>query len=200
MIRDLFIAATLLALARSAVAQVADQPTVRAGDVWKFVAYYAVPSVTPNRIWRVTAVTSEGIEGTEDGEPLRLTRDLNVIDSPRTRESNPRLLVFPLAVGKQWQFESDWEFKPKSSKGTYSVNVEVVSYEKVSVVAGEFEAFKLVARETLGGTSPLGTKYVGQATRTYWYAPTARAVVKSVSHNPYLGSATAELVAVELRP
>lgn len=191
--------AALLAFCGCAGAQSAGVPDVRVGDRWQFSAYYSVPSSVPDRIWEVTAMTSAGIEGTEDGRPLRLTRELNVLDSPRTRESNPRLLSFPLSVGKRWRFESDWEFKPKGSKGKYRVHVEVVSFEKVTVPAGDFDAFKLQAREALSGTSPIGTRYSGEASRTYWYAPAARAIVKSVSHNPYLGSATVELVAMELR-
>jgi hypothetical protein len=92
------------------------------------------------------------------------------------------------------------QFKPKGSQGTSVVDVAVVGYEKVTVPAGEFEAFKLTSKETLSGTSPVGSHYAGETTRTYWYAPAARAIVKSVSHNPYLGPITAELVTFELRP
>jgi putative ABC transport system substrate-binding protein len=35
---------------------------------------------------------------------------------------------------------------------------------------------------------------------TYWYAPAARAIVKSVTHNPYLGMSTVELVEFQLQP
>jgi hypothetical protein len=198
LIRNFLFVVTLIVLGPSAVAQSASRPDVKAGDTWKFALYYTVPTIITDRVWKVTAVTAAGIEGTEDGQPLRLTHDLNVLDSPRTRESNPRLLSFPLSVRKRWQFESEWEFKPKNSRGKYVVDVIVESYEKVTVAAGEFEAFKLTAREALSGTSPIGTKYAGEATRTFWYAPAARAIVKSISHNPYLGSATVELVVMEL--
>jgi hypothetical protein len=62
-----------------------------------------------------------------------------------------------------------------------------VGRERVSVPAGDFDAFKLFARGTLGGSSPMNTFYAGETTTTYWYAPSARAIVKSVHHNPYLG-------------
>ena len=190
----------LLFVGGQALAQSATRPEIKVGDQWRFAAYYTVPTATPNRAWQVTAVTAVGIEGTENGEPLRLTHDLNVRESPRGTESNPGLLAFPLSVGKRWKFESDWEFKPKGSRGKYAVDVTVAAYERISVVAGAFDAFKLTAREALSGTSPIGTHYSGAATRTYWYAPAARAVVKSVSHNPYLGWSTVELVELELRP
>lgn len=79
-------------------------------------------------------------------------------------------------------------------------DVTVVAYEKVTVPAGEFDAFKLTAKESLSGTSPINSQYAGEITRTYWYAPAARAVVRVISHNPYLGPSTVELVAFELRP
>jgi len=201
MIRDCVIAVFTLSLfAEAAIAQSVDRPDVKVGDQWKFAVYYTVPSTTPNRTWVITSVTATGIEGTENGEPLRLTRDLNVIESPRSKDSNPGLLNFPLVVGKRWQYESDWEFKPKKSSGKATVDVVVLAYERVTVPAGEFDAFKLSAREALSGTSPIGSQYAGETTRTYWYAPAVRAIVKSVSHNPYLGPSTVELVGFELRP
>ena len=145
-------------------------------------------------------MTAAGIEGTEDGEPLRLTRELNVLESPHTLESNPGLLRFPLEVGKRWRYETDWLFKPKGSRGRSSVDVAVVAFEKIRVPAGEFDAFRLASREALSGTSPIGSQYAGETTRTYWYAPAARAIVKMETRNPYLGPSTVELVAFELRP
>jgi hypothetical protein len=182
------------------LAQIADLPDVKAGDEWKFAAYYTVPSVTPNRTWVITSVTSIGIEGTENGEPLRLTRELNVLESPRTRESTPKALSFPLEVGKRWRYDSDWVFKPKASSGSTTVDVMVVGHETIKVPAGEFDAFRLVAVGSLRGTSPINSKYAGETTETYWYAPTARAIVKSVRHNPYLGTTTVELVEFRLKP
>lgn len=52
----------------------------------------------------------------------------------------------------------------------------------------------------MSGTSPIGSRYDGEVKRTYWYAPAARTIVKWVSHNPYLGPSTTELVSFELRP
>jgi hypothetical protein len=194
------VVAVLVLIADPAVAQMAARPDVKVGDQWQFAVYYTVRSTTPNRTWLVTSVTATGIEGTENGEPLMLTQDLNVLESPRTRESNPRLLDFPLKVGKRWHYVNDWVFKPKGSKGRVTADVAVISYERVTIPAGEFDAYKLTSTEGLSGTSPINSQYAGETTRTYWYAPAARAIVKSVSHNPYLGPSTIELVAFDLRP
>lgn len=192
--------ATLAAVAGATIAQTAERPDAKVGDQWKFAVYYTIPSAAPNRTWLITSVSATGIAGTENGEPLRLTRELNVMESPRERQSNPGLLSFPLEVGKRWHYVTDWVFKPKGSNGNSVVDVDVIAYEKVAVPAGEFDAFKLASRETLGGTSPIGSQYAGETTRIYWYAPAARAIVKSISHNPYLGSSTVELVAFEPGP
>jgi hypothetical protein len=191
---------TLALFADPAVAQNAERPDVKVGDQWKFAVYYTVPSATPNRTWLVTSVSATDIVGTENGEPLRLTRELNVLESPRDKYSNSKLLAFPLTVGKRWQYVTDWVFKPKGSEGKSAIDITVIAYEKVAVPAGEFDAFKLTSRESMSGTSPVGSVYAGETTRTYWYAPAARAIVKVVSHNPYLGPSTVALVGFELRP
>jgi hypothetical protein len=66
------------------------------------------------------------------------------------------------------------------------------------VPAGEFDAFKLVATDRISGTSPINSQYAGEIVRTYWYAPAARAVVKIVTANPYLGPSTVELTGFRL--
>jgi hypothetical protein len=187
-------------LAHPALAQRAERPVVEVGDRWQFVRYYSVASTTPNVTWEISSVTATEISGTENGEPLLMTPDLNVLESPASKQSNPNGLRFPLEVGKRWRFATDWLFKPKESRGSLLVDVEVVTHERVAVPAGEFEAFKLVSKGELSGTSPINSQYVGVITTTYWYAPAARAIVKSVTHNPYLGLSTVEMVAYQLRP
>lgn len=195
------LAATLVfAVAGPALGQVAQRPDVRVGDEWRFAVYYAVRTTEPSRTWSITSVNASGIDGTENGEPLRLTRDLDVLDSPRSAYTDPQWLRFPLEVGQRWRFRTDWHFKPKGSKGSSHVDVEVAAYEKVVVPAGEFDAFRLMSRATLDGTSPIGSRYGGDSTTTYWYAPAARAIVKSVNHNPYLGVTNVELVSFRRAP
>jgi hypothetical protein len=181
------------------LAQKADRPAVQVGDQWHFVLYYSVPSTTPNRLWVVRSTGPGGIEATENGEPLTLTRDLNIRESPTQKYSNQQALRFPLRVGQRWRYETDWVFKPKQSQGHAVVKVHVQLREKVTVPAGEFDAFKLVSKSGVSGTSPIRSQYAGEITTTYWYAPAARAIVKSVTHNPYLGTSTVELVRLQLQ-
>ncbi len=196
----LCVGAGLALLAGPALAQRTERPEVRVGDRWQFVRYYSVPSTKPNLAWEINSVTATEISGTENGEPLLMTPDLNVVDLPMNKQSNPKALSFPLEVGNRWRFASDWLFKPKGSKGSIVVDVEVVAHEKVEVPAGEFEAFKLVSKGRVSGTSPINSQYDAVITTTYWYAAAARATVKSVTQNPYLGVSTVEMVAYQLRP
>jgi hypothetical protein len=131
---------------------------------------------------------------------LTLTPELNVLESPQSTDSNPLALSFPLEVGKRWRYATDWLFKPKGSKGRSIVDVAVVGYETITVPAGQFDAFKLSSKASLQGTSPINSQYAGEVTRTYWYAPAARAIVRSVSHNPYLGPTSVDLVELQLQP
>ena len=182
-----------------ATAQTAERPDVKVGDRWQFAVYWATPSTQPSRVWEITAITRSVFEGTENGEPLILSHVLGVVDSPREKNSNPETLRFPLEVGKRWRYSTEWVFKPKNSKGSSVVDVIVVGHEKVTVPAGEFDAFKLVASATIRGVSGINSQIDAETKTTYWYAPAARSVVKSVTHNPYLGTSTVELVGVQLR-
>jgi hypothetical protein len=189
-----------LTLTGPAWAQEATRPDVKVGDQWRFAVYHTVPTTTPARTWVITAVGPAKIEGTENGEPLALTPDLNVLDSPQSAYSNPLALSFPLTVGKRWRYVTEWLFKPKGSKGSSTVDVIVTAYEKIVVPAGEFDAFRLSSTASLHGISPINSHYAGEVTTTYWYAPAARAVVRSTSHNPYLGPTSVDLVELRLIP
>jgi hypothetical protein len=190
----------LTGLPEAALAQKAQRPVARVGDQWHFAAYLEVPSRTPNRTWVISSATEDGFAGTENGEPLKLTRELNVLDSPRQTETNPRALSFPLEVGKRWRYASEWLYKFKGSRGTIDVEVVVEAHERVQVPAGTFDAFRLVSKGSLGGHAPSGTFFAGDVTSTYWYAPAARAIVKSATHNPYQGRSHFELVGYSLQP
>jgi len=186
--------ALCIAIAADASAQAVERPELKSGDRWSFVVWYTQPATIPNREWIVETVAADRITGTENGEPLVLTRDLGVLESPRNIESNPKWLRFPLAVGDRWSFEDNFYVKYKNSRGSIRAEVAVVGYEKVRVPAGEFDAFKLEASAQMGGISGIGSTIDAEAKHTYWYAPEARAIVKWEARNPYLGPSTTELV------
>lgn len=190
-----------VALAGTGFAQEAPLPRVSVGDRWQHVVYYGERSTVPNRTWVITHITPEAIEATENGEPLRLTPELNVLESPARKDSTALALRFPLRVGARWRYETDSWFTDNNSTARSVVSVVVLAHEKVSVVAGEFDAFKLQATGHFSGRSKGGPGILaGEFTSTYWYAPSVRTIVKSTLTSPYRGTSNVELVKAELQP
>jgi hypothetical protein len=178
LLRNLTSAALLAAMSTVSVtvlAQTADRPTLKVGDRWTYEVHigpWRVKSIDRPR--EITAVTPERIEGTENGSAFVMTTDLNNVESALRKDSDLRLLSFPLEVGKKWSFSDEYtDYSYGGMEGKMDVGATVVGYEKVRVPAGEFDAFKLQAdgKWVSGGAS-------GGFSRAYWYAPAARAVVK----------------------
>jgi hypothetical protein len=186
----------------AAVAQKAakvDRPDVKVGDQWQFAMSGSYKATAADLNWVVTAVTPTEIKATENGQPLLLTRDMNQVESPRRQDSDLRLLSFPLEVGKAWTYVNDYLLKDSGTKGQQKYSVVVLTYEKVRVPAGEFDAFKLEATGTFSGTAYVGP-VSGSSSRTYWYAPAARAIVKDEINDPHRGRYGFELVQFKLQP
>jgi hypothetical protein len=188
----------LAVLAGPALAQKADRPSVKAGDQWRFETRLGPVGVKSSDIVRViTSVTPSRIEGTENGIALVLTPELNNVESPRSKNSDQRLLNFPLAVGKQWNFTDDYELTVEQVPGRGNFSAKVVGYGKVRVPAGEFDAFKLEAKGkwVTGGAT-------GEASWTYWYAAAARSIVKIEErwYKNVSSHGTRELVEFKLQP
>ena len=176
-----------------------DRPNVKVGDQWQFVMNSSAGATGRTLAWVVTSVTPAEIKATENGEPLLLTPNLNQLESPRRKDADLRLLSFPLDVGKSWTYVNDYLFKDTGTKGQMKHSVVVLTYEKVRVPAGEFDAFKLESTGSFSGMSDAGA-ISGLSSRTYWYAPAVRAIVKEVIDDPYLGRYGFELVDVKLQP
>lgn len=149
----------------------------------------------------VTSVGPDAILGTENGQPLRLTPELNPRESPLVTQSGTELLRFPLQVGQQWRNVMQVRFKDNGSTARVETLVRVAAHEKVRVAAGEFDAFRLEAKGTIDGNSYGGSGQLrGETATTYWYAPAARAIVKSTNRNTCRGESTVELVSYRLQP
>jgi len=124
-----------------------DRPDVKPGDQWQFKMGGNARAPELDLTWVVTSVTAADIKAMENGKPLLLTTDLNQVESPRRKDSDLRLLSFPLEVGKAWTYVNDYVFKDTGTKGQQKYSVVVLAYEKVRVPAGEFDAFSLKRRE-----------------------------------------------------
>ena len=198
-VQHLFSAAVLAiaTLSGPALAQKAERPDVKVGDQWRFEVHLgtgpgAMKVQDVSRV--VTSVTAAGIERTDNGVKVLLTPELNEIESTSYKHSDSRLLNFPLEVGKQWHCTDNILSKFIGKEVRTDWSVAVVGYEKVRVPAGEFDAFKLEAK----GSWISGSK-TGEESRTYWYAPAARGVVKSEIQDTS-GLTTTELAEFHLQP
>ena len=190
----------IFAIAASpALAQKADRPEVKVGDEWQFLSYTVVPIQKPNVVWVITSVTPTGIAGASNGKPLTLTPDLNIIESPTRKFSDRRVLSFPLEIGKSWTYSTHVELKDLGGTLRQDAGGTAAAYEKVTVPAGQFDAFKI---ETTGKFGQEGAAGAGarEFTETTWYAPSARAVVKQVYRDPVMGERVLELASFKLQP
>ena len=186
----------LAILASPALAQTADRPVVKVGDEWQFMQYTVTPVQKPNLVWVITSATPTGIAGTSNGKPLSLTPDLNIIESPTRKFSDRRNLSFPLEIGKSWTYSTHVELKDLGGTLRQDAGVTVAAYEKVIVRAGLFDAFKIEAKGKWEGA---GTGTV-DFTDSYWYAPSARAIVKQVYWDSRFGERVLELASFKLQP
>ena len=190
--------AALATLAASAPAQTqqAARPVVKPGDRWRFETTIDGKHVAwLDREWVIKSINPMEIDGTENGKPLALTPNLNILDSPTRTDTDRRLLAFPLQVGERWRFSDDYTVSSVDVPSRGDFRVAVAAYGKVHVPAGDFDAFRLVAkgRWTAGGLH-------GETTLTYWYAPAARAIVKIEAEDSVWGTRTRELAEYHLQP
>ena len=179
----------------------AERPDVKVGDRWKIVCTQGREKWELVRV--VGSVGETQITFTENGKPATMTPELNPLESVRRKDSDNRRLSFPLEVGKQWEFTNKWldhTSNPPDAAGSENAKVKVVSYEKVRVPAGEFDTFALKWNSSwnnsMGGT--------GMSDYTYWYAPAARAIIKSNLRVTWQGGgnpdALCEVVELKLQP
>lgn len=84
---------------------------------------------------------------------------------------DPQALHFPLFIGKSWETEVEAE-STDGSHSVYKNKYVVEEYTKVETGAGNLEAFRIKA--DLINTD---TNWEGHS--DYWYAPSAKAIVKS---------------------
>ena len=83
---------------------------------------------------------------------------------------------FPMNTSKKWEKDYETTHTSDGAKTAGTLKAEVISYEKVTVPAGTFDAFKTeyyAFYQRVDGTSRHG-KFIN----TYWYAPSAKRFVK----------------------
>ena len=157
-------------------------PSYKVGDTWTIIQRRTDAEPGTPYVLRVVAVTEEQttLASSWNGGPLKeidfnnqgnMTRDAG----GTTYEPSEESLNFPMTVGKSWDFHHVQRF----TGGTLDVSGrdEIVAFERVQVAAGSFEAFKIVSHGV--NAKQLERLYSAPFTRTYWYAPSVKKVIKS---------------------
>lgn len=183
MLRHLF-ALTPLALCGMCFAQQADKPSIKVGQVSVYVLEERADKRTSEDTQTVTAIDGDllKIKSVNPGRtPTErfavMTSELNTVVSTSSgarMDPHSALFSFPLTVGKSWPvtYGITTETGVKLKTETTS---KVLGIEKVTVPAGEFEAYKVEQIGWSNGVSFSGGRRVSQVT---WYAPSIGRVVR----------------------
>ena len=171
----------LVCTSGTALAQpTAETPQFKVGDSWTFARIDGFKNERTGSFTHTVAAVTSGHVQMDTKTPSRvlpsaLTSEGNFVEAFGTKNSpHYSMLSFPLSVGKKWEAKYDWS--SSSAKGSGENTVEVVAVEKVVVPAGTFEAFKL---RYSGTYTVSGFPGLGRKTSTYWYAPTARQIIRA---------------------
>ena len=164
---------SLLAAPLVAFAQTADMPTPEAhavGESWEWRRVDALTKLEEARIVATVVKSDAGPVFLIDGK----TAPIATLLTQSSYNPSPKpWRVWPLVVGKRWEFEASWT-RSDGVTGSTQQKVEVTAYEEVIVPAGKFMAYKIEHRGFFRNSR--GSS--GQQDDTYWYAPDLKADVK----------------------
>ena len=175
---------SLVSLASHAFAQSADKPEIHVGDRWSWQHTNAM--VNEKDFTRIEDVfqasekevrTRTRIKG-KDGSWITIyTPEWNPIDITGARfDPSLKRFDFPLQVGKKWSGVTDKMLFSNGNHGKWFFKNEIVTFEKVIVPAGTFDAYKIVFVQDAVTTDENAN--TGKTVETHWYAPSVRNDVK----------------------
>jgi len=152
---------------------VAERPTYSEGDYWIFIG-----ADGKSTEWRFLREEKDAFVFSKEGSEV--LRDFSLMDVSRAGGFPGPMVRFPLKKGTWWKYEYS-EASPAGRGGAAGkmeriARYEATDYEKITVAAGTFWAFKISA--TIEGLFDLkkGVRQIGSA--TYWYAPDVKQVIK----------------------
>lgn len=171
-------------------------PRLQVGDSWQYTSH------------------SQVVEGvSDDGVTLKMTMSGTVSTTRTSREGNPLstdtvtgvgtvkaiyspampVLRFPLKAGKTWResYRMTTSFIFDSTTES-EYDARVVGWEVVKVPAGTFDALRIEWQDRSSGS-------IGNREGIYWYAPAAKAMVKTVFRHAGKSN-DSELTGLNLRP
>lgn len=153
------------------------------------------PNVPPKYVWRYDLKRAGALERFEFDPAAPNGAGKRTFDGPKNDDG----YQFPLVVGKKFTVKEHWN----DGNGYTEYKAEVEAFEKVTVEAGTFDAFRIKYSGwwtcTSGGTGS------GRAERIRWYSPVTKNIVKGEAFDRTPGNQiwnlnTSELVKWEPAP
>ena len=157
----------------SAFAQTAEMPAPEAfavGEAWEWRRIDALTKLEEARTVATVVKADAGLAFSIDGKTIPVATRLT---QSGYKPSDKPWRVWPLAVGKRWEFEAEWSL-PDGLSGRSEQKVEVTDFEEVTVPAGKFMAYKIEHR----GFYRTSSGATGRQDDTFWYAPDLKVDVK----------------------
>ncbi len=164
-------------------------PTLAVGDEW----IYKTPTGKESVV-KVTDITGDGylIKGEEENIRDKNTFNINFMIKEGKKEKSEgmfrKMLNFPLFVGKKWDDKVDTATKRGGSQVTYFIDFNVDKQENIVTPAGNFNAFRIVAKITYDHER----SGRGEASYKVWYSPQVKFLVKREYDNSSYWPATTE--------
>jgi hypothetical protein len=178
-------AVTILVLVGvNAFAQGTDKPDVHMGDRWSWQHTNGLANEKDfTHIEDVVEVSANEIrtrirtKGKPNSVIATYTLEWNPIDVVAAQYTpNLKEYVFPLETGKKWDGSADKRLFSNGKHGKFFLKGEVVAFEKVTVPAGTFDAYKINMVIDAYGTDEDAN--IGNTVETYWYAPSVKRYIK----------------------
>lgn len=151
---------------------VVQRPVYSAGDYWIFIDGKGKSS-------KLEFVREEKDKYIFSRDGTEIVRDFNLMDVSRAGGFPGPVIKFPLKKGAWWNYEFAAPSATGSAHGERIARYEATDYDKITVLAGTFQAFKIaVTIEDIyrrGGGAR--ARAIGSA--TYWYAPNVKQIIKA---------------------
>jgi hypothetical protein len=158
-----------------------ERPDIRVGDTWVFERTERGSGAKTEISQKVLAVGTEDLMiASSDGPTAseqKWTRDLNYVsgDGKRSWKPSSQSLSFPLTVGRQWKVDAKGVTAAGRDIALEGV-CKVSAFEKLTVKAGTFDAFKVECDMEFHVYGP-GTR--GTSRYVFWYGPATKFLVRS---------------------
>ncbi len=149
---------------------VVERPIYSSGDYWIFIG-------EKGRSSKLEFLREEKDKYVFRKDGTEVVKDFSLMDVSKSGFPGP-IVKFPLKIGKWWNHEFAVETqKTGTGRGQRIARYEATDYEKITVPAGTFEAFKITVTIEALVSHKQGSKTVGSV--TYWYAPSIKQIIKA---------------------